>query len=263
MIDIHCHILNGADDGSADKFDSAEMLRIAAESGITDIIATPHCYPGIYNNFNGMTLNAKFDRFISEHRESETGVRIHRGMEVYADDDVIHRADEGRLMTLANSSYMLIECAFNENPDFMTAVLHELLKRRIHPVIAHPERYYFIRNKPEIALGWVDMGCSLQLNAGSIMGQFGSECRRIAHDLLSSGAVQLIASDAHGAIKRTPELQSAFELVGVQFSFDFANTLLTENPARIIDNRRLRFPELKFMSQSREEFLSDEEYWGI
>lgn len=262
MIDIHCHILNGIDDGAADRFDSAEMLRIAAESEITDIIATPHCYPGVYNNFNGMTLNAKFNEFISQFRESETGVRLHRGMEVYADDDVIRRVDEGRLMMLADSSYMLIECAFDENPDFMTAVLRELLKRSVHPIVAHPERYYFVKNDVETAFRWVDMGCSLQLNAGSIMGQFGSECRRTAHILLSSGAVQLIASDAHGAIKRTPELQSVFELVGVQFSFDYANTLLTENPARIIGDRRLRFPKLK-SSRPKSEFLSDEEYWGI
>ena len=261
MIDIHSHILYGVDDGAEDFIDSREMLRIAEESGVTDIIATPHSYPGMYDNYNGKTLASRFDRLDRHVRAINSPVQVHRGMEVYADDNVLGRFDSGRLMTLAGSHYLLIECAFNENPNFMTYILRSLRERRIHPIVAHPERYYFINDRMDIALDWVDMGCSLQLNAGSITGYFGRESMETAFALLREGAVQLIASDSHGAITRTPELAEAYERIGAQFSFKYAQLLFTDNPGNVIADRGLEFPIVDRGERPDDFFISDDEYW--
>ncbi len=183
-------------------------------------------------------------------------------MEVYADDDTLRRMDSGRLMTLAGSRYMLIECAFNENPRFMTHVLRGLRERGVHPIIAHPERYYFINDRMDTALEWVDMGCSLQLNAGSLTGYFGRESRESAYALLAMGAVQFVASDAHGAIKRTPELIEAYEQVGVHTSFRCAELLFKDNPAHILADEALEFVDLDSEFVKYERFMSDEDYWN-
>lgn len=104
----------------------------------------------------------------------------------------------------------------------------------------------------------------LQLNAGSITGQFGSECRSIAAMLLNLGYVQLVASDAHGAIGRTPDMQNAYELVGAQYSFEYADILFNENPLRVLNDRRLLYPMAERPTPANADyFLTDEEYWGI
>ena len=113
----------------------------------------------------------------------------------------------------------------------------------------------------DIALDWVDMGCSLQLNAGSITGYFGRESMETAFALLREGAVQLIASDSHGAITRTPELAEAYERIGAQFSFKYAKLIFTDNPGNVIADRGLEFPIVDRGERPDDFFISDDEYW--
>ena len=262
MIDIHCHILYGVDDGAEDFIDSCEMLRQAEESGITDIIATPHSYPGLFNNYKGKALDERFDRLSAHMKETKTSVRVHRGMEVYANDDTLRRFDKDQLMTLAGSRFMLIESAFNENPKFTMRCLAGLRERGIHPIVAHPERYYYIQDRPDIVCDWLDIGCSLQINAGSITGYFGRKCHETAYTLLSMNAVQFAAGDAHGAISRTPELREAYEQIGVHFSFGYADLLFRDNPLAVLNNKKLRFPNDHEASEPEDRILTDEEYWA-
>lgn len=261
MIDIHSHILFGVDDGAQDVIDSTEMIRIAGENGVTDIIATPHCYPGVYNNYNGRTLESRFSEFENKIAQTDSVVHLHRGMEVFLNDDIFKIFDDGRLLTLANSHYLLVECDFNENVEFVNYAIHSFRKRGIHPIIAHPERYHFLKGNIEIAFRWVEMGASLQVNAGSITGYFGAESMNTAFNLINEGAVQFVASDSHGAIKRTPELYVAFEKIGAQFSFDTAVTLFENNPKRVIDDASLIFPKVRSMGYPDDFFISDEEFW--
>lgn len=268
MIDIHNHILYGVDDGAEDYIDSKEMLRIAAEDGVTDIISTPHCIPGRFDNYNDTILANHFNELDALINKRGSLIRMHRGMEVFADESTLANLDAGKLLTLAGSHYILVECAFDEHPGIMTNILQGMRERRLHPIIAHPERYFFIHDNPEIALDWVDIGCSLQLNAGSITGIFGRTVMDSAYSLLREGAVQFVASDAHGPIGRTPELAEAYERVGMFASFKCARMLFNTNPARVLADESLEFPPLNESPKQREsadetdEFMSDEEFWS-
>ena len=271
MIDIHCHILWGIDDGSASAEESLEMGRIAAACDVSDIIATPHCIPGRFENYCGSELDKSFELLFEGLSGSRTAssLRIHRGMEVFASPDTLADYDDGALLSLADSRYMLIECAFDETPSFFRGVLKGLASRGVHPVIAHPERYFFAQDDLRYLFDFLDMGCSLQLDTSSIAGGFGRRCRETAMELLASGAVQLAASDAHDADIRSPDMRPAWEIVANEFTARYADLIFNVNPRRILQDDRLRFPGREELDRrerrtpsSRPRFMTDEEYWG-
>lgn len=265
MIDIHCHIVYGVDDGSYSRTESLRMADIAVHSGITDIIATPHSIPEMFENYAGEELDASFARLekLLEGNGLSEKLRIHRGMEAFANDDTIERLENGQLLTLAGTDYLLIECEFGEDPEYFGDILLRLRRRGIRPVIAHPERYYFAQAEPKYLLDYVDMGCALQLDSGSVTGMFGPRTRRTALELLDIGAVQLIGSDAHDSESRTPDMRDAADLIANEFSHRYAELIFDVNPARLLKNRRLLFPGDEPPGSHRDPFMTDEEFWGV
>jgi protein-tyrosine phosphatase len=274
LIDTHCHIVYGVDDGSDCAEESLEMARIAVDSGITDIIATPHCIRGMFENFVGRGYEESFERL--EELLSENGfvnkLKIHRGMEAFADENTLKDFDRGMLARMAGSDYLLIECDFGEDPWVLRSVLKGLLERSVIPIVAHPERYYFAHDSLRYLFDYVDMGCVLQLDTESITGAFGRECRSAAFSLLESGAAQLAGSDAHDSLERRPDMRRAADLVADTVSNRYAELLFDINPARLLENKRLLFRQSRSsepegrkprMNRRNEGFMSDEEYWGI
>lgn len=264
MIDIHCHILPDVDDGAVDMTESVEMLRIAAECGVTDIIATPHCAPGEFDNYAGEKLFAAFSELCEALSKTGAEIGLHLGTEVFACPETLKLTDSGKLLTLADSDFMLVECAFDEDPWFMLEMLQTVAASGKKPVVAHPERYYFVQDDLRYALEWAEAGYSLQINTGSLTGYFGRDCRRTAFKLLNSGAVMLAASDAHGAKSRTTDMRKAYKTVVSEFSKEYADLIFYENPARLLKNKTLK-PIGQILAETARGsgFLSDEEYWGI
>lgn len=268
MIDTHNHIIWGLDDGSPNEECSLEMAMIAVSSGITDIIATPHCIPDHFENYCGIEFDAAFDAFREMlHREGlSSRLRIHKGMEVYICDSTPDDYDAGRICCLANSPYMLIECGFSEDPWYLRDIALALRDRHVRPIIAHPERYYFAQDSTRYLYDLIDLGCALQLDAASIIGDFGSSCRRVALELLSNSAAQLAASDAHDTEDRTPNMRFAADFVARNFSPNYANLLFFDNPRNILENRRLLFRGQTSSGQRSapsSRIMTDEEYWGV
>ncbi len=273
MIDTHCHIVFGVDDGSDCAEESIEMARIAIESGITDIIATPHCIPGMFENYVGREYDEAFRRLNEELAAEglDNLLRIHRGMETFSDESTLQCIDRGMLHNLGSSDYMLIECEFGDDPGRFRSVLSGMLKRDIRPVIAHPERYYFAQDDVRFLLDYLDMGCALQLDSDSVLGNFGRASQTCAFRLLESGAAQLVGSDAHDSEARTPDMRRCADLIADRFSGEYAELLFDVNPSRILANKNLIFPmrrphreeQRPHKGRRHAAFMSDEEYWGI
>lgn len=244
MIDIHCHIIPGVDDGSSDHAESAAMGETAAACGVTDIIVTPHCnIPGSYTNYAGPGYERAFSELSEIFERESIPIRLHRGMEVFGTDDVGGLLDRGLLHTMAGSRYMLIEFPFDDDMWRVRDVLHSLFHRGITPIVAHPERYYAVNDDIGFALDWADMGCRLQINRTSLLGPSAAPETQTARALLDMGAVHFIATDAHGVFSRTTELLDAYEFVARRYSREWADILMNENPRRVIENRRvLRLP---------------------
>ena len=238
MIDIHCHIIPGIDDGSTDEAVSIAMGENAQRCGVSDIIVTPHCnIPGEYSNYCGEDYDRAFTRLCALFESSNIGVRLHRGMEVFGTDNTARLFDEGRVRTLAASDYMLIEFPFDDDMWRVRNVLRSLLKRGVTPIVAHPERYYAVNDDIGFALAWADMGCLLQINRTSLIGPGALPEVRTGRALLGMGAVHFVATDAHGAFGRTTSLNDAYDFVARRFSREWAELLMFENPCRVLENR--------------------------
>ena len=174
MIDLHCHILPGVDDGSADEEESCAMARLAVESGVTDIAATPHCNaPDPFYNYADSALHARFARLRQRLEREQIPLRIHEGMEVFTTPELPRLLDEGRLLTLGGTRYLLIEFAFGESEWFFDEMLAAVRARGLTPVLAHPERYTCVQDEPRLLRRWAREGSVLQANKGSFFGMFG------------------------------------------------------------------------------------------
>ena len=244
MIDIHCHIVPGVDDGSSDFAESLGMGENAEACGVTDIIVTPHCnIPGSYRNYYGDAYEKAFTGLETLFSEGRIGIRLHRGMEVFGAGDLISLLDKGRIITLAGSRYMLVEFPFDDDMWHARDVLISLLRNGIVPIVAHPERYYAVNDDVQFALDWADMGCLLQLNRTSLLGPHASPESKTSRMLMDMGAAHFIATDAHGVFARTTTLLDAYEFVSRRYSREWAELLMVENPRRVINDKRvLRLP---------------------
>lgn len=241
MIDLHCHILPGVDDGSASLEESFLMVRMAADSGVTAIAATPHCnIPGRADNYVSPWLRDRFLALARLIREQDLPIRLHTGAEVFATPDLPQLIREKKLLTLGGSRYLLVEFAFGGSLSFAQQTLDAIRKEGLVPIVAHPERYVFVQEDPQCLLRWTSQGVGLQLNKGSLLGTFGRRVQRTARWCLSEGCVHLIGSDAHSPYRRTPRLSEAWEHVADYISPEAADFLLQENPARILQDQPIQ-----------------------
>ena len=214
MIDIHSHILFGVDDGAGNAEDSLIMAETAAENGVKQMIMTPHCCEADgFANFNTAELLTRFDSMRAMMKENEIPLKLYNGMEVFSTPRLGEQIDEGKLLTLAGSKYLLIEFAFGETDEFMERSLQTVFERGLIPVIAHPERYYFIQDEPAFLEHCALCGAVVQLNKGSLTGMFGRHAKKTARWCLEHGCVHVIASDAHGPYRRTTKLNDGYDVV--------------------------------------------------
>lgn len=241
MIDLHCHILPAADDGAASEEESCMMARLAVKSGVTAMAATPHCnIPGAWDNFVSPKLQERFLTMTALLDKHRIPLRLYTGMEVFAAPEVPSLIRRGKVLTLGDSRYLLVEFAFGETPAFTEKLLQAIQAEGLTPIVAHPERYYFIQDDPTRLLSWAEAGYGVQLNKGSLFGAFGRRAARAAYWCLDTGCVHLIGSDAHSPYQRTPRLSDVWDCVAQDTSPETADLLLTENPARILKDQPIR-----------------------
>ena len=238
MTDIHCHILPGLDDGAQDISDTLQMARIAAQCGITHIVATPHCnVPGEVENYVGHAYMEALDYTREAIREAHIPVQILSGMEVFVTFDLPDLIRREKILTLNHSDYLLIEFDFGEDPDFVDFMTDRLLEMKIRPVIAHPERYEFIKYDPDFAMRLRMKGCLLQANKDSFLGKYGQGAERTSFALLRKGLINAVASDAHSPHHRTPDNKNAIHTLSGDFD---VRKLFSDNPKKIILNEYIK-----------------------
>ena len=209
MIDLHCHILPGLDDGPVNVDFSVAMARAAAEGGIQVMVATPHVR----------------DDYGVEAGDIETGVgqinealvangiqlRVVPGAEV-ALPKAIELSDYMlRRLCLGSGDYILVESPYRSSDVDLEGILTSLQSRGFRPVLAHPERCPIFQRDPHRLARLVNSGVLCSVTAGSLAGRFGSTVRAFTMELLSDGLVHDVASDAHDHLHRPPDLLGGFE----------------------------------------------------
>jgi protein-tyrosine phosphatase len=251
MIDLHNHILWGADDGARTLEDSLEMCRIAYTDGIRTIVATPHTLNGLYQNdrpsiiakvreLNAALLHSEIRVPKSKFRNPKSKLVILPGADVHLCERVLPQLDEGKITTLGDrGKYLLIEFPSTGIPCGAEGVLHQLISRGVIPIISHPERNLEVARNPKRYHEMNRMGCLGQVTAMSLTGGFGPGSMRLAEQLLSEGLVHIIASDAHSTDGRPPLLSPALSAAAKIVGEEEALRMVTEYPRAILEGRKL------------------------
>jgi protein-tyrosine phosphatase len=216
MIDIHCHILPGVDDGPNDTKGSIEMARAAVAEGISTIIATPH-FNGKYENTKEIILE-KVKQLNEVLIEEKIPLIILPGQEPRIYGEILEDYENGKILTLNDSGkYLFIELPSNHVPRYTERLLYDIQMKEITPIIVHPERNQEIIENPDKLYQLVEKGALTQVTASSITGDFGKKIKKFSMQLIESNLTHFIASDAHNVESRKFRMNQAFGDVDKQF----------------------------------------------
>lgn len=252
MVDIHSHFLPGLDDG-ADSLETAlAMIEMAAADGTTHLVGTPHC-----NATYSFSL-ARNQELLQELR-ARAGNRITllSGCDFHLSYENIQQALANKIpYTLNQGDYLLSEFSDYGIAPSTLDTLHKLRLSGIVPVITHPERNPLLHELgTKFFRRLVEMGCPIQLTAGSFTGRFGRRAQAFAQRLLAQEMVHFVASDAHDTQDRTPKLSPARAVVTEKAGAEVAQALFIDNPRAAIESRPLPyFPEPITRPKSRRRF---------
>lgn len=235
MIDLHCHILPKLDDGPDNAAESADMCRLAADEGITDIIATPHVFEDRHD-VNLDHRDACIEKFNTFLHQRGLKLNLHPGAEVRLVPKLGERLRAPQRLCLNGSRYMLLEL-----PPLMPATLEEelysLQLRGCVPILAHPERHECIQRNPDFLLHLASSGVLTQITAQSLLGGFGEPSRRCAELLVQNRTAHFVASDAHSSTGRPPLLAAARGRIEHIAGPEEARAMFEDRPRAVLRNR--------------------------
>jgi len=196
LIDLHCHILPGLDDGSSSLDESLAMARLAVAAGITTVVCTPHQFDGRYDNPRAKIL-AAVDALRAELGRAAIPLEVRPGGEVHLHPELLDRVDSGEAMTPGGT--ILLELPHHAIPPGTAETIFALQLKKLTVVLAHPERNRGILRKPGFADELAARGVILQITEDSLQGEFGPEVRKLGERLLAKHASAVTATDAHRA----------------------------------------------------------------
>ena len=238
ICDIHTHILPGVDDGAQTMDDALQMLKNAVASDVEVLVVTPHCnVPGTAGNYRELSLRQRF--FQLQEASRHLPVRLVSGAEVHVTPELPQLLREKKVSSIADGRYLLTEFPRDLPLACFRPALQEIIDCGYVPLIAHPERYDAVCQTPEGVEQWLDMGCHLQVTAGSVLGEYGKNVKKTATFLLKNDFVCCVASDAHGVTHRSNFLLELQSYLALYYSKQYAKILLWDNPMRIVHNESM------------------------
>jgi protein-tyrosine phosphatase len=234
MIDIHCHILPGLDDGVRDLDESLNMAMLAVNEGISKIIATPHHANGVYDNFPSSVIPV-LQALNEVLQEREIPLVILPGQEIRVHRELIDGVQRRECLTLNEGRYILIELPSSHVPKTTEDLIYELQVEGLRPIIAHPERNREIADNPDVLFALIQEGALSQVTAHSINGHFGAKVKKLALELCRRNLAHVVASDAHHPKLRPFGLREAMEVVAAEIGEDTRREYL-RNAECVVNN---------------------------
>mgnify|MGYP000967727865 CR=1 FL=1 len=235
MFDLHSHILPGIDDGAVDVRTSIEMARAYVEQGVRGVACTPHILPGVYPN-TGPRIRVEIEKLRQELSSAGIDLELYSGADNHVAPDFVAALAEGRLLSLADSRYVLVEPPHHVAPPRLDALFFQILSAGYVPVLTHPERLSWIEDKYALLESLADRGAWIQVTSGSLRGVFGQRARYWSEKLLSEGRVHLLASDAHDLKRRRPDLLDGYRAAERLIGAREAESLVVTRPHGILSN---------------------------
>jgi len=235
LIDLHCHLLPGIDDGSKDLAMSLAMARMASADGISTIACTPHILPGIYNN-SGPAIRKAVARLAESIAEAGIPISLVTGADVHIACDLAVQLRDGRALTLNGSRYLLLEPPHHVLPPRLEDLIFGLQTAGYVPILTHPERLSWLAGPYDLVRRQVSSPVLMQITSGSVMGRFGRRPCYWAERMLDEGLCHLLATDAHNTEQRAPRMAEARDFVAQRLGDDEAINLVLRRPQGILNN---------------------------
>jgi protein-tyrosine phosphatase len=237
MVDIHCHILPGLDDGADTLETSIQMAEMAIAEGVTHVVGTPHA--NSHYKFDPELIRLRRDELqsaVGGRLTVATGCDFHLSYENLQDLQI-----NPQKYTINQKNYLLVEFADFAIPPSMDDTMHQLQLAGLSPIITHPERNSLLRAQPERMYRWLHQGCYAQITALSILGRFGSAAQNRAEEWLDAGRIHFVASDAHNLQGRPLQLRAAYDKVAERRGDAVAQALFQDNPLAAFEGRSLPY----------------------
>lgn len=231
MIDIHCHLLPGVDDGAKSWEVTLEMCRMAQQDGVTHIVVTPHA------NYEYSYDRELHQALLDELRSRVSSLTFSLGCEFHLSYENVEDAmAHPERYTMNDTRYVLVE--LSEYSAFNVAqTLHQLQTAGLVPIIAHPERNPMILGKPDLLTEYADVGCLFQITANSLTGSWGKASQKACEAMLKKNLVHFIASDGHGVKSRPPLLSAALNKAAKIIGVGAAEKLVVGNPSALLNSQ--------------------------
>lgn len=235
MIDLHCHFLPGIDDGPETLAQALELARAAVDDGITHSVLTSHVDPERYTN-QLSNLELAIGEFSRELVKASIPLEVRLGCEARLCPELIDLLSKNQVPFLGEVDgwrILLLEFPHQMIPVGSSRFIYRLLKQKIRPLIAHPERNKAIMAQPDKIQEFTDAGCWLQFTAGSLAGRFGDQAQRVAFQLIEEGFHCIAATDAHNLNNRPPRLSEGREALSQRYGSAVAHSMVVERPGQI------------------------------
>lgn len=213
MIDAHCHLLPGIDDGPPTLEHALEQARVHADAGTTEVVCTPHVSHAHRNT--GAGIAAATASLQTALADAGIALRLHAGAEVSLSRAIELDDAELSALHLGDGPWLLLEPPLGSEVPRLAQMVAGIQSRGHRVLVAHPERCSAFHRDPKLLGELVRAGATVQLTAGSLSGQFGRTVQKIATGMVDEGLVHVVASDAHDAVKRPPGLAAPLESVGL------------------------------------------------
>lgn len=242
MVDLHCHLLPGVDDGSKNMEISLRLAKEATENGITHALLTPHHMNGRYVNHKQDVIQRtkEFQKQINAHNIPLT---VFPGQEVRINGQLLQALDKDDILFAdTENQYLMLEFPDDDVPHYTNQMIFDLQQRGIIPVIVHPERNTKIMNHPDLLYQLLEKGCLSQITASSYVGTFGKKVENFSRQLIETGEGYVFASDAHDLPGRKYEMHQAFDKLQYEFGTELTkryqkNARSIINGERVLPNR--------------------------
>lgn len=253
MVDLHCHLLPGIDDGSKSMEISLRMAREATENGVTHALLTPHHMNGHYVNHKQDVIRRtkEFQEQINAHNIPLT---VFPGQEVRINGQLLGALDRDDILFADTAGkYMMLEFPDDDVPHYTNQMIFDLQQRGIIPVIVHPERNTKIMAEPDLIYQLLEKGCLSQITASSYVGTFGKKVESFSRRLIEAGQGYVFASDAHNLPGRKYEMRQAFEKMKREFGQKLVEQY-QQNAKSIINGENVPLSNLQVLKKKRKRF---------
>lgn len=250
MIDLHCHLLPGIDDGSENLEISLRLAAEAVQNGVNYALLTPHHMNGVYINHRQDVIRMTTG-FQEQLNKNKIQLTVFPGQEVRINGNLLEALDKHDILFADEGGrYLMLEFPDDDVPTYTNDMIYKLQQRGITPIIVHPERNTKIMRHPNLIYDLLQKGCLSQITASSYVGTFGRKVESFSRQLIAAGQGYVFASDAHNLPGRKYEMREAFNKLQSEFGTELA-VEFEDNAKKIINGEIVVAHQIHNVKSSR------------